>query len=75
MASRNMRRRSGKPSGGNRAEIFRSTWNILNFHRSATESFSEKLVDLFGASREPESKFFTRSSGYPEYYGAKLLEL
>jgi carbamoyltransferase len=28
-------------------------------------------VDLLGASREPESKFFTRSSGYPAYYGAK----
>ncbi|MEE9276016.1 MAG: carbamoyltransferase N-terminal domain-containing protein [bacterium] len=41
------------------------------FHRSATDSFSEKFVDLFGAPREPETKFFTRSSGYPSYYGAK----
>ena len=45
--------------------------DFFAFHRSATDSFSEKFVDLFGPSREPESKFFTRSSGYPSYYGPK----
>ncbi len=41
------------------------------FHRSTMNSFSEKLTELLGPSREPESKFFTRSSGYPAYYGPK----
>jgi len=45
--------------------------DYFSFHRSATKSFSDKLVDLLGPSREPESKFFTRSSGYPSYYGDK----
>ena len=45
--------------------------DYFTFHRSATKSFSDKLVDLLGPSREPESKFFTRSSGYPSYYGDK----
>jgi len=41
------------------------------FHRSVKDSYSEKLIELFGPPRHPESKFFTRSSGYPSYYGAK----
>lgn len=45
--------------------------DYFTFHRSVTQSFSDKLVDLLGPSREPESKFFTQSSGYPSYYGAK----
>jgi carbamoyltransferase len=45
--------------------------DYFSFHRSATKSFSDTLVDLLGPSREPESKFFTRSSGYPSYYGDK----
>ncbi|MEE9241106.1 MAG: carbamoyltransferase C-terminal domain-containing protein, partial [bacterium] len=56
-----------RESGGN----FSLNMDYFAYHRSATDSFSEKLVDLFGPSREPESKFFTRSSGYPSYYGAK----
>ncbi len=39
------------------------------FHRSHTRSFSDKFVKLFGPSRDPASKFFTRSSGYPSYFG------
>jgi carbamoyltransferase len=45
--------------------------DYFTFHRSATQSFSDKLVDLLGPSREPESNFFTRTSGYPSYYGDK----
>ncbi|MBI3126063.1 MAG: carbamoyltransferase [Candidatus Tectomicrobia bacterium] len=41
------------------------------FHRSTTQSFSPKLVELLGPPRRPDSKFFTRSSGYPSYYGPK----
>ncbi len=48
--------------------------DYFTFHRSATKSFSDKLVDLLGPSREPESKFFTRSSGYPSYYGARPVD-
>src|SRR6185503_15331645 len=29
------------------------------------------FVDLFGPPREPETYFFTQSSGYPSYFGAK----
>ena len=45
--------------------------DYFTFHRSTTRSFGEKLTDLLGPSREPESQFFTRSSGYPGYYGPK----
>ncbi|MEK6710527.1 MAG: carbamoyltransferase N-terminal domain-containing protein, partial [Nitrospinota bacterium] len=45
--------------------------DYFTFHRSTTQSFGPKFVDLFGSPRRPESKFFTRSSGYPSYYGPK----
>ncbi len=54
-----------------RAGNYSLDMDYFAYHRSTTTSFSEKFVELFGPSRKPESKFFTRSSGYPSYYGAK----
>ena len=48
--------------------------DYFSYHYSATDSFGQKFVDLFGVPREPESKFFTRSSGYPSYYGTKPVD-
>ena len=31
--------------------------------------YTKKFLDLFGPPRSPEKPFFTRSSGYPSYYG------
>ena len=45
--------------------------DYFEFIRSPERSFSEKFVELFGAPRPPETPFFTRSSGYPSYFGAK----
>ncbi len=54
-------------SGG----TFSLEMDYFEFHRSAKESFGQNLINLLGPPREPESKFFTRSSGYPSYYGPR----
>jgi carbamoyltransferase len=41
------------------------------FHRSLSKSYTHAFVDLFGAPRDPASKFFTRTTGWPVYFGAK----
>lgn len=50
---------------------FRLDMDYFSYHYSASQAFTSKFVDLFGPPREPESYFFTRSSGYPSYFGAK----
>jgi carbamoyltransferase len=45
--------------------------DYFSYHYSTNQAFTSKFVDLFGPPREPESYFFTRSSGYPSYFGAK----
>ena len=40
--------------------------DYLSYHYSDRHSFSRKFVRLFGPPREPESPFYTRSSGLPE---------
>ncbi len=41
------------------------------FDRSSTDTYNENFVELLGPPRAPESPFFTESSGYPSYFGAK----
>src|SRR6266446_3960763 len=41
------------------------------YHYSRDTGYSSKFLDLFGAPRKPNLNFFTSSSGYPSYFGAK----
>ena len=41
------------------------------FHHSTTRTYNRRFEALFGAPRPPEMHFFTASTGYPGYFGAK----
>lgn len=41
------------------------------FHHSASKTYKPKFEELFGEPRDPSWKFFTPSSGYPSYFGAR----
>ncbi|HXG51596.1 MAG TPA: carbamoyltransferase [candidate division Zixibacteria bacterium] len=41
------------------------------FHYSTDRTFNGKFEALFGPPRDPQSRFFTASSGYPSYFGEK----
>jgi carbamoyltransferase len=41
------------------------------FHYSTDRTFNGKFEGLFGPPRDPRALFFTRSSGYPSYFGEK----
>jgi carbamoyltransferase len=41
------------------------------FHHSSTQTYNRKFTDLFGEPRDPSWHFFTPTSGYPSYFGAK----
>ncbi len=41
------------------------------YHRSPKYVFSPRFLALFGEPRPPDSHFFTRTSGYPSYFGSK----
>ncbi len=43
----------------------------FSFHKSLTNTYSNKFTDLFGEPRDPKSKFFTRNTGWPSYFGEK----
>jgi carbamoyltransferase len=43
--------------------------HFFSFHYSATRSYSDRFVALFGPPRPPETPFFTAASGYPSYFG------
>ncbi len=44
--------------------------DYFSFHHSATRTYNDRFVALFGPPREPEKPFFTPASGYPSYFGA-----
>lgn len=51
-----------------------SVWldlSYFSFHHSTHQSFSAKMVELFGEPRDPSWHFFTPTSGYPSYFGEK----
>jgi carbamoyltransferase len=41
------------------------------FQHSTEHTYNAKFAQLFGKPRDPKTPFFTYSSGYPAYYGAK----
>ncbi len=43
----------------------------FSFQRSISRTYSEKFVELFGEPRDPKSHFFTRTTGWPVYFGEK----
>jgi carbamoyltransferase len=43
----------------------------FDFQHSATRTFSDRLVELFGVPLPPEQLFFTEASGFPTYFGEK----
>jgi carbamoyltransferase len=50
---------------------FELDMDYFSFHYSADQTFNHKFVELFGTPRDPQAYFFTPSSGYPAYFGAK----
>jgi carbamoyltransferase len=45
--------------------------DYFSFHRSPDTAFNARFERLFGPARDPKSRFFTESSGYPSYFGEK----
>lgn len=45
--------------------------DYFSFHYSPDRTFSHKFEALFGEPRDPQALFFTRSIGWPAYFGAK----
>ena len=45
--------------------------DYFSFHYSSQRTFTRRFVDLFGPPRDPNLHFFTRSSGYPAYFGER----
>jgi len=43
----------------------------FTYHKSSEYAFGPKLVELFGQPRPHDLHFFTKSSGYPSYFGKK----
>ena len=43
----------------------------FKFHKSTQTAYSQKFVNLFGKPREKDLHFFTKTSGYPAYFGHK----
>ncbi|HVZ12053.1 MAG TPA: carbamoyltransferase [Patescibacteria group bacterium] len=43
----------------------------FTFHKSADKAYSGKFKKLFGKPRPRDLYFFTKSSGYPKYFGEK----
>src|SRR3990167_17859 len=45
--------------------------SYFTYQRSAERAYSRKFVKLFGKPRPKDLHFFTKSSGYPSYFGDK----
>lgn len=50
---------------------FSLNMDYFTYHKSADQAWGRKFVELFGEPRPREMHFFTRSSGYPSYFGEK----
>ncbi|MBI2326936.1 hypothetical protein HYU92_01310 [Candidatus Curtissbacteria bacterium] len=62
--ARKLVKRYGDGSYALRMEYF-------TYHKSSDRAFGSKFVELFGEPRPRDLHFFTRSSGYPSYFGEK----
>jgi carbamoyltransferase len=45
--------------------------SYFSFQNSLTTTYSKKFTELFGEPRDKKSKFFTRDTGWPSYFGEK----
>ncbi len=50
---------------------FKLNMDYFSFHKTVDKSYSNKFVSLFGKPRPRDLHFFTKSSGYPSYFGEK----
>lgn len=50
---------------------FAANMDYFTYHKSADQAYGPKFVELFGSPRPRETHFFTKSSGYPAYFGEK----
>ena len=50
---------------------FELDMTYFSFHHSADQTFNEEFVKLFGPPRDARMNFFTPTSGYPSYFGAR----
>lgn len=45
--------------------------SYFSFYKSLSRTYSSKFIELFGLPRNPKSRFFTRETGWPAYFGKK----
>lgn len=50
---------------------FHLNMDYFSYHYSPERTFNSRFAALFGETRDPKSHFFTRTSGYPTYFGEK----
>ena len=50
---------------------FQLKMDYFSYHRSADKAYSNKFVELFGEPRPRDLYFFTKTSGYPSYFGER----
>jgi carbamoyltransferase len=50
---------------------FTLNMEYFSFHHSTHATYTQRFLDLFGPARDPGAHFFTPTSDYPSYFGAK----
>lgn len=50
---------------------FHLNMDYFSYHYSPDRAFNSRFTALFGEPRDPKSHFFTRTSGYPSYFGER----
>lgn len=45
--------------------------DYFSIYYSTSRAYTRKFLDLFGDPRNPETPFFTQTTGYPSYYGER----
>ena len=50
---------------------FHLNMDYFSYHYSPERTFNSRFTSLFGGPRDPKSHFFTRTSGYPTYFGER----
>lgn len=48
---------------------FELDMDYFDFHRSTQRTFNDRFLELFGPPRDHQFHFFTRTSGFPSYFG------
>jgi carbamoyltransferase len=43
--------------------------SYFSFHRSSTDAYNDRFLELFGTPRAPDAPFFTAAMEFPSYYG------